>query len=166
MVQGISSRRSLADDVALLDLHGLGIARVHARDARAEQHAVAPVADARDQQQPAHPGERARDQVPPGGVVAAPGADVHPVVHARGRSGGTRPRTGPPRSSSAAGRTRGSSGIGYCTPPPQPQSQRASMRKPARRLERLARWSSPPRGCRRRTRDSRRTGRDTIQPQW
>ena len=71
----------LAHDVALLDLDDLRIARVHARDAGPEQHPVAPVADPAHQQQPAHPGERPGNEVAPGGVVAAPRAGVHPVVH-------------------------------------------------------------------------------------
>jgi hypothetical protein len=61
MVHGISSRR---------------------RDARAEEDPVPPVADPAHQQQPADARERARDQIAPGGVLAAPGADVHPVVDA------------------------------------------------------------------------------------
>jgi hypothetical protein len=73
---------SLAHDVPLLNLDGLGIARVHPGHAGPEQHAVPPVADARDQQQPPDPGERAGDEVAAGRVEAAPGAEVHPVVHA------------------------------------------------------------------------------------
>src|SRR6185295_5256388 len=71
-----------AHDVALLDLDSLGPPRVDARDARAEEDPVAPVADPAHEQQPADARERPGDQVAPGGVLAAPGADVHPVVHA------------------------------------------------------------------------------------
>jgi hypothetical protein len=72
----------LADHVALLDLDRLGIARIDAGDPGPKQHAIAPVADPGDQQQPADPGQRARDEVAAGGVLAAPGAGVHRVVHA------------------------------------------------------------------------------------
>src|SRR5438093_5556407 len=72
----------LAHDVALLDLDRLGVARVHARDPRAEQHPVAPVPDPAHQQQTPHAGEGARDEIAAGGVLTAPGAGVHPVVHA------------------------------------------------------------------------------------
>src|SRR6266568_530443 len=67
--------------VAPLDLDDLGRAVRHARDAGAQQHAVAPGLDARHDEQLAHPAQRLADQVAPRRVLAAPGADVHPVVH-------------------------------------------------------------------------------------
>src|SRR5439155_5978641 len=50
-------------------------------DARPEQHAIVPVADARHDQQPPRPAQGTQDQVAAGGVLAAPGAGVHPIVH-------------------------------------------------------------------------------------
>src|SRR3989475_12860169 len=41
-----------------------------------------PVLDPRRHEQPARPGERLADEVPSGGILAAPGTPVHPVVHA------------------------------------------------------------------------------------
>src|SRR2546427_12523790 len=41
-----------------------------------------PVLDPRRHEQPARPGERLADEVLSGGILAAPGTPVHPVVHA------------------------------------------------------------------------------------
>src|SRR5207245_1090609 len=70
----------LAGDVAAIDLDGRGRIGGDAGHPRPQQDAVAPVADAGDDQQASPAGQSARNEVAPGGVRAAPGARVHPVV--------------------------------------------------------------------------------------
>src|SRR5205823_10786220 len=71
-----------AGNVAALDLDDLGRPVRHAGNARSQQHPVVPMLQAADDQELPHPAQRLADQVAPGGVFAAPRADVHPVVHA------------------------------------------------------------------------------------
>src|SRR5256885_13205386 len=70
----------LAGDIAALDLDDLGGAVRHARDAGPEQYAVVPALETSHHEQLAHPAQRLADEVAPGGVLPAPGADLHPVV--------------------------------------------------------------------------------------
>src|SRR5882762_4475961 len=73
---------SLAGHVAALDLDDLGRPVRHAGNSRPQQHAVIPILQAADDQELPRPAQRLADQVAPGGVFAAPRADVHPIVHA------------------------------------------------------------------------------------
>src|SRR5574341_160520 len=68
--------------VALFNLHDLGPPWIHAGDARAEEHAVAPRLDAGDAEQAPHAAQGGTDQVLARRVAAAPGAVRHPVVDA------------------------------------------------------------------------------------
>src|SRR5437667_2722682 len=72
----------LAGHVAALDLDDLGRPVRHTRNAGTQEHAVVPVLEAADDQQLPRPPQRLADQIAPGGVFAAPRADVHPIVHA------------------------------------------------------------------------------------
>src|SRR6266571_2783335 len=72
----------LAGHVAALDLDDLGGPVRHTGNAGAQEHAVVPILEAADDQQLPRPPQRLADQIAPGGVFAAPRADVHPIVHA------------------------------------------------------------------------------------
>src|SRR5213592_4061421 len=72
----------LAGHVAALDLDDLGRPVRHTGNAGAQEHAVVPILEAADDQQLPRPPQRLAYQIAPGGVFAAPRADVHPIVHA------------------------------------------------------------------------------------
>src|SRR3989442_1279465 len=73
---------SLAGHVPALDLDNLGGPVRHAGNARPQQHAVVPILQTADDQELPRTAQRLADQVAPGGIFAAPRADVHPVVYA------------------------------------------------------------------------------------
>ena len=111
-----------ARDVAALDLDDLGRVGVHSRDARPQHDAVVPIRDPTHHQEAARPRQRPRDQIASGGVLAAPRADVHPVVDTLVAMGAdVLEALVPPHLLPPAPRAHS---MGYITPPPQPQSQR------------------------------------------
>src|SRR3989442_1323895 len=71
-----------AGEVAGVELDHLGRARRHSRNAGRRGDAVVPVADARDDEQAPRTPQSPGDEVASGGVLAAPRAGRHPVVHA------------------------------------------------------------------------------------
>src|SRR5438309_1907985 len=72
----------LPPHVAAVDLDHLGPVGGDAGNARSQQHTVVPRLEPRHDEEPVHAAQRARQQVPPGRVLAAPRAGIHPVVHA------------------------------------------------------------------------------------
>src|SRR3954451_7907774 len=72
---------ALADDVALLDLHHVGVLRIHTRYPGPKKNPIVPILDSADQQEATDAGERPRDQVSTSGIPAAPGAGVHQIIH-------------------------------------------------------------------------------------
>src|SRR6267378_1404510 len=73
---------ALAGDVAAVELDDFRRARRDPRHPRPQRDAVVPIADPGDNQQAPRAPQGARNEIAAGGVLAAPGARRHPVVHA------------------------------------------------------------------------------------
>src|SRR5712671_4564961 len=72
----------LAGDIAAVELDHLRRPGRNAGDAGPQCDAVVPIADTGHDQQPPRASQRARDEIASRGVLAAPRASRHPVVHA------------------------------------------------------------------------------------
>src|SRR6266436_4689382 len=73
---------AFAGHIAAVELDHLRSARRDAGNAGPQRDAIMPVADARDDQETPSAPQRAGDEVATGGVLTAPWARRHPVVHA------------------------------------------------------------------------------------
>src|SRR5207244_8572296 len=72
----------IAGHVAPLVLVHLGFWMAPAENARPQDHPVVPTLETADHQELPYPPQGLADQIASGGILAAPRADVHPVVHA------------------------------------------------------------------------------------